>query len=129
MLALEGLIRLAALPREEYHTLAEICPPNSPTPPYFAKVFQRLSLSPIVSARRGPGGGYKLTISPQEITLEAVILASTEQKSLSSCLLRDAPCGSEPACPLHKLLKDEQIALSHQITSLTLEDLLESEGA
>jgi len=42
---------------------------------YLEQIFQRLRRGLIVSAKRGPGGGYQLTRDPAEITLGQIIEA------------------------------------------------------
>ncbi|RMD88104.1 MAG: Rrf2 family transcriptional regulator [Alphaproteobacteria bacterium] len=42
---------------------------------YLAKVLQQLSAAGLVASRRGPGGGYGLARSPDEITLREIVEA------------------------------------------------------
>jgi Rrf2 family iron-sulfur cluster assembly transcriptional regulator len=42
---------------------------------YLEQIFQKLRRAGLVASKRGPGGGYSLARSPEEITLADVLLA------------------------------------------------------
>ncbi len=58
---------------------------------YLEQLFAKLRRSDIVSSTRGPGGGYKLTNSVDEVSVSDIILAVDE-----SCKVVD--CGDNEGC-------------------------------
>ena len=57
---------------------------------YLEQIFQRLRRAGIVESKRGPGGGYTLARPPDEIALEALVVA------VDGALLEPAPGAAEP---------------------------------
>lgn len=75
--------------------------------PYLRKVINKLAQAGIVESQRGKGGGLRLLIAPDKLTLLAVINATNPIQRIISC-----PLGQKDhleLCPLHSEL-DEAIA-------------------
>ena len=66
-------------------------------PRYLEQIFQRLRKAEIVSAKRGPGGGYSLARPPAEITLREVVEAV--EVPLSEAFAASGAGGSSPLRP------------------------------
>ena len=88
---------------EEPTTTAEAAEKMEVSTAHLSKVFQRLAKAGIVTAVRGPKGGYLLGRPLSEIRLLDVLEAIEGPMRLSSCLLRKPRCGSD-GCMLGGLL-------------------------
>ena len=89
---------------------------------YLLKVLNELDDAGIVDSRRGPGGGYRLTRKPAQITALEVVLAVDEIPRISEC-----PIGlsdHHELCPLHKLLDDASRLVEEAFARSTIADLL-----
>jgi Rrf2 family transcriptional regulator, nitric oxide-sensitive transcriptional repressor len=120
--ALRAMACLALKPDELTPTpaLARMAhvPPN-----YLAKVLQQLSGAGLITGRRGVGGGYKLSRSPDEISLLDIVNAIGEVKKIECC-----PCDTENSnnllCPLHSRTAAAISAVVDIYSSTSLGDLL-----
>jgi len=91
-------------------------------PDYLLKVLGLLDAKGIVESRRGPGGGYRLTASPDTITVLQVVLAVDTIPRISEC-----PLGfddHQKLCPLHQLLDDTSRKVEEAFGETTIEDLI-----
>lgn len=89
-----------------------------------SKSFQRLARRGLLASRRGPGGGYRLAIRPETVTLAAVasMLDANDQRR-GRCLLRERPCRKEAPCPLHGDALAAEARMRLALERLTLADL------
>ncbi|OGS39489.1 MAG: hypothetical protein A2506_02725 [Elusimicrobia bacterium RIFOXYD12_FULL_66_9] len=90
-----------------------------------SKCFQRLAARGLLSSRRGPGGGYRLTRAPGAITLaeiaSALDLAGARK---GRCVLRDRPCSDKTACVIHHAASKADARMKQALSRLTLADLV-----
>jgi len=89
-----------------------------------SKSFQKLAKAGILSARRGPGGGYRLNAGRGKTTLADVARAlDVEDSRLGRCVLEDRPCRGEASCALHHAAKEADARLRRELGRLTIADL------
>lgn len=94
-----------------------------------AKVFQRLARRGLLTARRGPGGGYALGRPAARITLADIVRAVQDiVPGGHHCLLGNRLCGKEGFCPVHRVIIRADRLVIEGLQALTLEDLAKSEG-
>ncbi len=89
---------------------------------YLLKVLNELDAAGIVESRRGPGGGYRLTRAPKEITTLDVVLSVDTIPRISEC-----PLGISDhviLCPLHKLMDDASRLVEESFKNVTISDLI-----
>ena len=73
--------------------------------PLVAKVLTILSQTGVVEGSPGPGGGYRLTRPPEEVSLLDVVRHFEQVDAPAMCPLGPDWCGREtPDCPLHDAL-------------------------
>jgi Rrf2 family protein len=111
-------------------TIADAC--HAP-PSYLAKVLQSLVRSGIVSAQRGPGGGFSLERDPEELSLLSVIHAVEPAHKPASCPIGLA-AHREVCCPLHRILGQalsacDQVLEDHKLVELVGQGCLGNSGA
>ncbi|MBW2732002.1 MAG: Rrf2 family transcriptional regulator [Deltaproteobacteria bacterium] len=88
---------------------------------HLSKVLQRLSKVRMVSAQRGPKGGYVLAQKSSAITLLDVFEALEGPWHEPHCLLGGNICGG--ACVLHQLTGEVHQQVREKLDSTTLADL------
>lgn len=119
-LAIHALSYLASRVNESV-TVAAIAEDLEVSRDHLSKVLQRLSKVRLVSAQRGPRGGYVLARKPGEVTLREVIEALEGPWHRPHCLLGGSICGG--ACVLHQLTGDVHRQVREKLESTTLADL------
>jgi len=103
---------LAFHSREMPVTLTEIATRQTISLSYLEQLFSRLRRADMVVGVRGPGGGYRLSRGPEEISIAEIILAVDEQVDLTNCESR-ANCQNDQPCLTHDLW----MGLSHTVRS------------
>ncbi|OUR71856.1 [Fe-S]-binding protein [Methylophaga sp. 41_12_T18] len=93
-------------------TLADISERQGISLSYLEQLFSRLRKQGLVSSSRGPGGGYRLSRTANEITVLDVISAVDEKVDNTQCEGK-SNCHNGMACLSHELWQ----SLSDQISS------------
>ena len=93
-------------------SLADISKRQGISLSYLEQLFSRLRQSGLVSSVRGPGGGYRLARSGEEIFVAQIVDAVNESVDATSCG-GNADCAGGEQCLTHYLWSD----LSEQIHS------------
>ncbi|MGF1657407.1 MAG: RrF2 family transcriptional regulator [Verrucomicrobiales bacterium] len=93
-------------------------------PAYLAKIFKRLADHNIVVAKRGYRGGTTMSRDPKEISLWEISVAIDGPEFLSHCLLGQATCSDERACPTHEFWKRNRGAVEAVLKKTSLADVL-----
>ena len=79
--AMVALADLALARSEDLVSLAEIAKRQDISLPYLEQLFVKLRRAGLVEAARGPGGGYKLARTPEDIRVSEVLEAVDETVS------------------------------------------------
>lgn len=91
---------------------------------YLSKILIGLNNAGIVSAVRGTGGGYRLTGSPDAITLDKIVAVFDRDIVNPCCLLGyKRPCSDENACSAHFAWKDTRAKLTSFLNETSLADI------
>lgn len=95
---------------------------------YLAKTLNVLARNGVLAATRGPGGGFRLAVAPDALTLARVVepFANDDRRR---CLLRQAPCGTAPYCAAHDRWKPAAWAIDEFFRTTTIADLLGERAA
>jgi len=91
---------------------------------YLHRVLQDLVRSTLVRSRSGPGGGYELAQSPDDITILNVVNSVAPLERIKSC-----PLGLKThtaLCPLHAELDRAYAATEDAFRRVTIRELLDS---
>ena len=67
---------------------------------YLSKTLHQLARDGVLSATRGPAGGFRLAITPERLTLQRIISLFATAGG-RRCILGHGICGRVPACPAH----------------------------
>jgi len=88
--------------------------------PFLAKLLSTLSRSGLVEGERGPGGGYRLARSPEEITLLEVYRLFEGEPPTDECAW-GADCLAGEPCPLHDGIAEVREATRRFLEQTTLD--------
>lgn len=91
---------------------------------YLEQLFARLRRNGLVASSRGPGGGYRLSRAPEEISVAAVADAMEENVDATRCQGR-ADCQQGETCLTHHLWMDLNGHIHGFLNGITLADLAE----
>jgi Rrf2 family protein len=91
---------------------------------HVAKVMQRLVKEGFLLSNRGPSGGFKLNIEPQNITLLQIYEAIEGQVKVISCPHEKLVCPSDK-CIMGTVVNKMTQTFRDHLTANTLADLME----
>jgi len=91
---------------------------------YLHKVLQDLARAGLVRSRPGPGGGYSLARSAEEITILDVVNAVSQLERIRHCPL-GLPA-HKSLCPLHAELDRAYAATEEAFSRVTIAEVLHS---
>ena len=124
--AVTAMLDLALYENQGPISLADISERQAISLSYLEQLFSRLRRSKLVESTRGPGGGYCIARSLEEVSIADIVRAVNE--SVDTTL-----CGGQKNCHQHGrcLTHDLREGLSEQIESflsgVSLRDLIERE--
>jgi Rrf2 family protein len=88
-----------------------------------AKLIQTLGRANLVTTSRGSGGGVRLAVRPEAITLRQVIEAVEGPIHLNRCLVSPGACPRDAFCTAHPVWRRIQEVLMRELDSVTLASL------
>ena len=117
--ALRAIVFLAD--QQEARTTSQIAANTQVPAGYLAKVMQNLVRCKLLTAQRGLGGGFRLTIDPEQLTILEIVNAVDPPQRFHEC-----PLGlhGTQLCPLHRKLDDAAQSLEAAFRGTTVADLL-----
>ncbi len=90
---------------------------------YLEQLFSRLRKAGLVASVRGPGGGYRLGLKPEEIAVGMVISAVDESVDATKCHGKEG-CQGGTRCLTHTLWRDLSSRISSFLDGITLGELM-----
>lgn len=90
---------------------------------YLSKVLQHLRQAGIVASQRGVGGGVRLAVRPEELTILEVVNAVDPIRRINECPLGLAAHGVR-LCPLHRRLDEALATIEEAFADTTLAEVL-----
>lgn len=119
---LRVLMRLAGAPARSF-TTDEMAEEFGVSRNHLAKVVQDLAKAGYIRTRRGAGGGFRLAMAPDAITLGSVVRALELRQALVECFRGDGgSCSLTPQCRLKKRLAAAREAFLAELDATTLEE-------
>ena len=93
------------------------------TEKYLEQIIALMKKQNIVEAFRGSGGGYKLTKSPQEVTVGQVLRAVEDNLEIVDCLHEN--CKNRASCVSHNLWTKLYNNINSYLDTISLKQLAE----
>nr|CRH04274.1 Transcriptional regulator, BadM/Rrf2 family [Candidatus Magnetococcus massalia] len=110
-------------------TLAEIAGRQEISLSYLEQLFAKLRRGGLVTSVRGPGGGYRLDQTTEEISVADIIRAVDEPIAATSCKEKDeGGCRRDTRCITHDLWSRLGDHIYHYLESVTLRQLVEGDA-
>jgi Rrf2 family transcriptional regulator, iron-sulfur cluster assembly transcription factor len=109
-------------------TLAMISERQDISLSYLEQIFAKLKKSDLVLSARGPGGGYRLSRDPAEISVSEVIAAVNEDLEARKCKGRENCKGGEE-CLSHELWSDLSEMIEQFLENITLQKIIEKRSS
>ncbi|QYN43490.1 MULTISPECIES: Fe-S cluster assembly transcriptional regulator IscR [unclassified Gilliamella] len=104
-------------------SLADISERQEISLSYLEQLFARLRKNGLVSSVRGPGGGYVLSRSMDQIAISSIVKAVDETVHATKCHGLDG-CQGGVRCLTHTLWNDLSERIDDFLTSITLSELV-----
>jgi len=120
--SLRVLMYLAAFP-DRLATAEQIATAYGISQHHLTKVVQTLSRLGFVETLRGRGGGMRLALPPQKVSVGAVVRATEEDFDLVECFRSNTACCITPVCRLQGALRDALDAYLDVLDGWTLAEL------
>ena len=95
----------------------ELAPELGTTSQYLPRVLQPLVQAGWIDSAPGPTGGYRLAVSPEQVSLLGLIELMEGPTTPAPCVLRGGPCGEEHRCALHDPWQRAREALLAELAS------------
>lgn len=126
--AIRAIVYLAhADGQSEPISAAEIAGAEHIPPYYLAKILQDLVRTGILESVRGRGGGFRLTGSPETVSVFDILQAIEPMERLTEdCILGLECCTDEVPCPLHDLWTEFRDAYVTAVRDVSVADLVEA---
>jgi Rrf2 family nitric oxide-sensitive transcriptional repressor len=124
--ALRVLMHLAGR-NGELSTIGAIAAAQAISENHLMKVVHRLARLGYVATLRGKGGGLRLALAPEQISIGALVRDVEEMLAPAECLDARSSCTCRllPACRLRPMLRDAQQAFLQHLDGYHLCDLLQ----
>ncbi len=124
--ALRAILYLARQPGPT--PAVEIAAALGAPPNYLSKTLHRLAKAGIVAGTRGPTGGFRMLVPPDELPISRIVEAFDEPRCSGVCLLGGRRCNPEKPCAAHErwtaIKQEARGALAHT----TVAELLEGDN-
>ena len=123
--AVMAMTDLAGRATEKAVTLAEIAQRQQISQAYLEQLFARLRRRGLVTAHRGPGGGYRLARPAAETSVADVVIAVDEPLRAIRCSGGTTGCMKDGArCLTHDLWEETGRRIQAYLASVSLADVL-----
>ena len=121
--AVTALLDLAFHQEEGPVSLAAISERQDISLSYLEQLFSKLRRNDIVASTRGPGGGYSLKTSAEELSISAIIMAVDESVKMSACDSGEG-CENVHRCLTHDLWQDLSNEIKGFLDGISLADMM-----
>lgn len=126
--AVMAMVDLSTISDGKPVTLADIASRQEISLSYLEQLFSKLRKGGLVTANRGPGGGYKLAYDANAIRISDVITAVDEDMSVTRCIQGSSKgciASDGSRCQTHDLWDELSRQIHLYLSSVTLEDVTE----
>ncbi len=121
--AVTAMLDLAMNSQDRPVNLSEISERQSISLSYLEQLFSKLRREHLVKSIRGPGGGYQLNSSSDDISIAHIIHAVNESMDVSRCEGR-ATCHAGKQCLTHNLWMDLSDRINVFLNNISIGELI-----
>lgn len=109
--AISALVHMAALGPDEYALVKNIAAEAGIPAHFLAKILQELARDGYLKSSKGPHGGFRLRIAPEQISMRKIVDAVDGPSRFDRCIGGSPECNDRVACGMH----DSWMALRSRI--------------
>jgi Rrf2 family protein len=91
---------------------------------YLSKVLNTLAHEEVLDSSRGRGGGFRLAVPAEQLTLQRVIAPFEDDRGAIGCLLHERRCDPERPCLAHDRWKDASAAMREFFGHTTVQEVV-----
>lgn len=95
---------------------------------YLSKIMRKLVEADLVVSRKGHGGGFKLSRSPEEISFREILETVDYSIDPDTCVFGWEKCSSSKPCPLHNTWSRLKDSYRWWAENMTLGDVVDQSG-
>ncbi len=92
---------------------------------YLEQLFAKMRRNKLVASTRGPGGGYSLRNSPEDVCIADVINAVDEKMKVTNKDVMDGSTDFEP-CLTEQLWEELSEQIQNYLTTISLADMMQN---
>jgi Rrf2 family iron-sulfur cluster assembly transcriptional regulator len=122
--AVTAILDIALHGKTEPVSLADIAERQAISLSYLEQLFAQLRREGIVQSIRGPGGGYQLGKTPEEINVGMIIQAVNENVDVTKCK-GNGNCSKDSQCLTHSLWERLEMQIEAFLHTISLAELVE----
>jgi Rrf2 family iron-sulfur cluster assembly transcriptional regulator len=121
--AVIAMLHIALTQSKSSITLAMISESQEISLSYLEQIFAKLKKANLVNSSRGPGGGYSLTRSADEISIREIVTAVDEKIDPKKCAGKQN-CKKDGACLSHHLWEELSATIEAFLNNVSLQDVI-----
>ena len=121
--AVTAMMDLALHAKLDRVSLVDIAARQHISQAYLEQLFGRMRRRGLVASTRGPGGGYSLAHSADQIAIADIIVAVDENVDATRCG-GNADCQNQQRCLTHELWEDLSSQIHVFLSKITLADAI-----
>ena len=125
--AVRALVFLAMQPEDCYVSTSVIAARQHIPEPFLLRISADLVRSGLIESKRGPGGGVRLAVPPNEITVGKVIACVDHTFAAVDCLSQPDACLISGACSQRELWGDVEQMLLDYLFEIRIDALVEKQ--
>ncbi|MGH9558877.1 MAG: RrF2 family transcriptional regulator [Bryobacteraceae bacterium] len=99
--AIRAMVHMAALPPGEFALVKQIATEGAIPEHFLAKILQGLARDGFLKSSKGPGGGFRLNIAPEEISMMKIVEAVDGAGRYDRCIGGSPECNDRAPCGMH----------------------------
>jgi Rrf2 family iron-sulfur cluster assembly transcriptional regulator len=122
--AIRALTYLARTGDEGFHLVREMAAVLGIPAPFLGKCLQPLVSRGMLVSQRGRNGGFRLAVKASDVTLFQIVDALDHLSRPRRCMLGQAECSDERACPVHEHWKGASTAMVDHLRETSLDDVV-----
>ncbi len=108
-------------------TIKEISENQDVSVSYLEQILNRLRKAGLITSKKGPGGGYTLTLPPEEISIASILVELEGPLAITSCLDPSEGCSRVERCVSHMLWKALGSQIEEFLKTISLAHLLKGD--
>jgi Rrf2 family protein len=126
--AVRAFIHMAALAPDEYAMVKHIATEAGIPTPFLAKILQELARDGFLRSSKGPRGGFRLSLPPEEISLRRIVDAVDGAGRYQRCIGGSPECNDRAPCGLHDSFQVLRSRIIEYLESTSVADLAKALG-